>query len=252
MDWSEIVAFVVIAVVVEVSPGPNFLLVARTIADSGRVQAFANIGGFATAFFMHGSLSIFGVTVVLASTPGLLLIVKMAGAGYLCFLGVQSLRGVWHESHYSSTGNTPDAVIGRSVDILSPPFDVAGYASNVGIGQSVKVKGGGTGEIFTGWRDGFITNSLNPKISLFYLAVFPQFIGVGNVIEGLSFILVGFHVLVNALWFVSVALALEKMLASTRGNNVGNSIKVFSGAALIVLSAGFAYSAGMSSSPVVM
>jgi len=182
MEWSQVLAFVVIATVVTVTPGPNFLLITQTIAEAGQRQAYANIGGFATAFFVHGSLSIYGVSVVVA--------------------------------------NTPNPSIPRTTQRLMP--------SN-------------KGNVFKGWREGFITLCLNPKTSLFYIAVFPQFIGLGNSTEYRSFILVAIHVTINALWFAVVTVTLAKLLSSSRRNSFVNPLKLVSGIVLVILSGGFAF-----------
>ena len=65
MDWSNALSFAVVASLLVMSPGPNGVLVAKTVPTSGRAAGFANVAGFVTAFYLHGTLSILGISVVL-------------------------------------------------------------------------------------------------------------------------------------------------------------------------------------------
>lgn len=239
MEWSQVLAFVVIATVVTVTPGPNFLLITQTIAEAGQRQAYANIGGFATAFFVHGSLSIYGVSVVVANTPNLLYVIKMAGAAYLCFLGVKSLQAVsW------GPGNrvTKYLLTLRVVQMRNGASTRHSDTYSTSIPRTTqRLMPSNKGNVFKGWREGFITLCLNPKTSLFYIAVFPQFIGLGNSTEYRSFILVAIHVTINALWFAVVTVTLAKLLSSSRRNSFVNPLKLVSGIVLVILSGGFAF-----------
>jgi len=152
MEWSHLLSFFAIALVIEVSPGPNFLLIAKTVPTAGRTAATANISGFATAFLLHGALSIFGFSIVLSSSESLFFTVKILGAAYLCYLGVQALLEA--RPRLAKRPVLSSAV----VDI-----DLAGPVSS----QPTLIQQ----SLARGWREGFITNCLNPKISIFYLAV---------------------------------------------------------------------------------
>lgn len=92
MDWPLIMGFVLIATVLEVSPGANFALITRSVSVGGRSAALANIPGFSAAFLLQGALSIFGVAAILAASPGLLNVIQLFGALYLLYLGVQASR----------------------------------------------------------------------------------------------------------------------------------------------------------------
>ena len=168
MDYTlpDILNFAVVAALLVISPGPNGVLIAKTVPQSGKVAGGANTVGFVCAFYLHGMLSIFGISLILTQSQNIFLAIKLAGALYLCYLGLTTLN-----------------------DIRKPISDaatqVAGYKKRT---------------LATAFSEGFLTNALNPKVSMFYLAAFPQFIPPGG--GGLSaWLLVVVHSAINAIWF---------------------------------------------------
>ena len=91
MGWSEILAFMLAATLLVTSPGPNGVLIVRTVSSSGRATGFANIVGFFAAFYMHGALSILGISIILLKSATAFAVVKYLGAAYLCWIGIKSL-----------------------------------------------------------------------------------------------------------------------------------------------------------------
>src|SRR3546814_2279045 len=77
------------------SPGPNGVLIAKTVPTSGRAAGFANVAGFVAGFYLHGSLSIFGISLILLRSAEAFFVVKMLGAAYLCWIGIKALRDAW-------------------------------------------------------------------------------------------------------------------------------------------------------------
>src|SRR6188768_4590167 len=77
------------------SPGPNGVLIAKTVPTSGKAAGFANIGGFALAFLIHGAFAIFGLSVLLLQSANLFLAVKLIGAAYLIWIGLKALLDAW-------------------------------------------------------------------------------------------------------------------------------------------------------------
>lgn len=77
------------------SPGPNGVLIAKTVPTSGRAAGFANIAGFAAAFFMHGTFAIFGLSLIVLQSANLFMAVKLIGAAYLIWIGLKALRDAW-------------------------------------------------------------------------------------------------------------------------------------------------------------
>lgn len=167
LELSDTLSFAVVAALLVMSPGPNGVLIAKTVSLSGRGAGVANVAGFVGAFYLHGLLSIFGISLILTQSAAAFSIVKLAGALYLCYLGVQVLRG------------------GRG----------GGAAPGPAAAEHRRRK------LRAAFAEGFITNALNPKVSLFYLAAFPQFISPasGGLLPAL--LLVVIHSALNAVWF---------------------------------------------------
>ncbi len=95
MEFSHIVSFIMVASLLVMSPGPNGVLLTKTVPTSGKPAGFVNIAGFVAAFYMHGSLSVFGLSILLVQSAHIFFIVKMIGATYLCWLGFKAIWDAW-------------------------------------------------------------------------------------------------------------------------------------------------------------
>ncbi len=102
MDIVNLLTFVFVATLLVISPGPNGVLVAKTVPTSGRKAGFANVWGFVAAFYVHGTLSIFGISILLVQSAQAFFIFKLLGAGYLCWIGIKSLLAVWSNKQKNS------------------------------------------------------------------------------------------------------------------------------------------------------
>ncbi len=177
MSLETLLSFTLVAALLVMSPGPNGVLIAKTVPTSGRAAAFSNVGGFVSAFFLHGSLSILGISVILVHSAEAFFVVKMVGAAYLFWIGLKALR-----------------------DALSRKV----IASKVQPARSKRT-------LVRAFGEGFLTNALNPKVSMFYLAAFPQFIPAGEGAIAASMMLVATHSLINAVWFGAMIMLLAKV-----------------------------------------
>jgi len=167
VDWINALSFVVMATILVTSPGPNGVLIAKTVPTSGRAAGFANVAGFVAAFYFHGTLSILGISAILLTSSQAFFIVKMAGAAYLCWIGFKALR---------------DAYRGNNAAQAVEPAN-----------QQRTLR--------SAFVEGLLTNVLNPKTSMFYLAAFPQFITTGDGAVASAFVLVILHTIINVAWF---------------------------------------------------
>lgn len=199
MDISQLLAFGFVAALLVMSPGPNGVLVAKTVPTSGRAAGFANVAGFVTAFYLHGALSILGISVILVQSAQAFLIVKLLGAGYLCWIGIKALR---------------EAVRGVAAPVHVEP---------------AKRKRALTGAFV----EGFLTNALNPKVSMFYLAAFPQFMTVGENAVASAFLLVFIHSMINAVWFAAMVLLFARLARLARSGGFQRWLKGVTGVVFI-------------------
>lgn len=200
MDIHNIVTFIAVATLLVVSPGPNGFLIAKTVPLSGQKAGFANVAGFVAAFYLHGTLSIFGISILLVQSAVAFAVFKMLGAAYLIWIGVKAIKNA----------------INAKAAVLSEPSTKAQ--------KQVSIR--------SAFLEGFVTNALNPKVSMFYLAAFPQFISLDS--SALSaYVLVAAHSLINFLWFSFMILALSRLKSATSSIGFKRWINSITGVAFI-------------------
>lgn len=199
MDALTVLSFAVVAGLLVISPGPNGLLLAKTVPTSGKAAGFANVAGFVSAFYVHGALAVLGISVLLVRSAELFFLVKMAGAVYLCWIGLKALRDAWRGT-VVATGATP---AGRRRTLTAA------------------------------YIEGFFTNALNPKVSMFYLAALPQFLPIGEATATNTFLLVFLHSMMNLAWFGAMVVVFARLSAITRGGRVQRWIKGVTGVVFV-------------------
>lgn len=202
-----ILAFVVIVTLIVASPGPNLFLLLRTTPTFGRAAGLANTFGFAAAILSHAVLSLIGVGAVIAASALAFSILKIVGAAYLIWLGLKALRSAW-------TGEV-------SVDA-----DAAGAGAGGSAAHGLRAR----------FVEGYLTNVLNPKPALFYLAAFPQFIALGGVpilVQGVA--LGAVHAAIALLWYGAVVLGIGAVSRWMRRPVVWRWVQTVSGTALVAL-----------------
>jgi len=136
----SLLAWTILAIALVLSPGPDTILVAGQAARRGFGAGMAAAAGIFTGGLFYMLLCGFGFLALLNLVPGMFAAVKIAGALYLVWLGVQLLRGA-----------------------LRP---VAAGEKQVALGAPL--------------RQGFWSTVLNPKVAVFFLAALPQFVGTGE------------------------------------------------------------------------
>ncbi|NDV86608.1 LysE family transporter [Aurantimonas aggregata] len=191
MGLSNLLAFALATFFLVSSPGPNGALIARTVPTSGVPAAFANVAGFFTAFWVHGTLSVLGLSVIIMQSATAFAIVKYVGAAYLCWIGLKSLYEAFVQKR-----TLPDAPPARPARSLRGAY-----------------------------LDGLLTNGLNPKVSMFYLALFPQFIPAGDHPVASAYVLVAIHSLINVAWFTVVILLFARLATFTRSGGFQRGLK---------------------------
>ncbi len=199
MDLSTLITFTIVASLLVMSPGPNGLLIVKTVSTSGKGAGFANVAGFMLAFYVHGALSILGISIILMQSAQIFFVVKMLGALYLCWIGLKALRDALTDQK-----NQPDVV-----------------------------HAGEKKAYFKAFVEGFLTNGLNPKVSMFYLAAFPQFISESAGSMSMSFTLVFIHSVLNLIWFSAMVLLCSKLTKFGRSVSFQRWLKGVTGVVFI-------------------
>ena len=188
----DLALFMVSGFILNVMPGPDTLLIMSKSASQGwRAGSVASLG-IGSGVFVHIVAAALGLSAILASSATAFLVVKYAGAAYLVYIGLMALR----------QKSRPDA------DTASPAHAAAGQTHSM---KSIY------------WQ-GFLSNALNPKVALFFLAFVPQFIGHDAPDKALAFIVLGLIFNFNSmLWChflaVSRALASQRLKASATISN---------------------------------
>lgn len=208
MDIVNLLTFVFVATLLVISPGPNGVLVAKTVPTSGRKAGFANVWGFVAAFYVHGTLSIFGISILLVQSAQAFFIFKLLGAGYLCWIGIKSLLAVWSNKQKTALLSSK-----KKQNIIS------------------------TRGAFV---EGFLTNMLNPKVSMFYLAAFPQFLSIGESAYQ-AYFLISAHAFINLVWFSAMVFLLARLKDLTSSASFTKWLKSVTGVVFIGFGAKLAF-----------
>ena len=165
--------FIVSGLLLNITPGPDSLFIMARSATQGWRAGFVACWGIGSGVFVHVFAAALGLSALLATSATAFAVVKVIGAAYLAWIGIGMLR-------QRVGGDEP------ATRIDAPPRTIA-YR-----------------DIF---RQGFLTNVLNPKVALFFLAFVPQFIAPDASSKPLAFILLGAIFDVNGmLWCHSLAL----------------------------------------------
>lgn len=206
--YNEVITFSLIALLLVISPGPNGVLIIKTASAHGKAPSIFNILGLTSATFFHGAFSIFGLSALLMQSAELFFIIKVLGAAYLFYIGVKAII----QSYKKCAPETfqSESELQKSA---APKRQSLGY-----------------------FNEGFITQILNPKVSIFYLAAFPQFISPENFSYLAAFSLVAIHAGIIFLWFTGITFAIERIKSSVKNSVVGKWVQRLSGSAMIYFS----------------
>ena len=198
----EIISFALVTLLLVISPGPNSVLILRSAMVNGRKAAFANIGGLLTATFMHAALSIAGLSAIILASSTAYAVIKIAGAAYLIYLGLKAIRASFKPKKAKPEMETQKPV------------------------QKPR-------SFFAAFGEGLLTQLLNPKVSMFYLAAFPQFIDLLNPNYGYALLLTCIHTFWIGAWFSLMTLGLGKMAGALGSDLVTRWMNRASGIALL-------------------
>lgn len=205
---AQLLAFLVVAGLLTITPGADMALVMRHALGSGRRQAFFASLGIGLGCLIWGTASALGVAVVLAQSALAFTVLKYVGSAYLLYLGagalIAAIRGQDH-----------------------PPVrtDAAARTKDTRRGPSRSA-------CFT---QGLLTNLLNPKVAVFYLTFLPQFVAPDRPVLPQSIFLATTHVLMGLVWLMLYARFLDRMAAVLLSNRVKRRIEAVTGAVLMAL-----------------
>jgi threonine/homoserine/homoserine lactone efflux protein len=169
--WS----FAVVVGLLTLTPGLDTALILRTAALRGRREAWGVVLGIQLGTLTWGTLSALGVSALLTASHDAYEALRWAGAAYLVWMGARMLLGSLRR--HAGTEEAAEAAAG-----------------------SAATASGGADGWLLGVRRGALTNLLNPKVGVFYVAVLPQFIPAGSPHLAMGVLLTCVHVVEGLLW----------------------------------------------------
>jgi threonine/homoserine/homoserine lactone efflux protein len=194
-DLASLVAFSLTALALVVAPGPDTMLILRYGLTSGRRAALAAVAGVQVGLVVHTLLAVAGISALIAASPTLFRGLAIAGVAYLGWLGIGGLRGT---AAFAVHGARPP-VTARAA-----------------------------------WRDAVLTNVLNPKVILLFVALYPNFIkpdrgDVASQLLSLSAVLI----VINVIWQTPLAWAANRVRGWLGSPHVQVLVSRLTGAVLL-------------------
>jgi threonine/homoserine/homoserine lactone efflux protein len=167
--------FIATAIVLVITPGQDtFFILGRSLA-SGRAAGIAAALGITAGSVIHTFLAALGLSALLATSPYAFMAVKFAGAAYLLYIGARALL--------TRASGLPGADASSESDGRWPAF-----------------------------RQGIVSNLLNPKVALFFLALMPQFISAGSTHKVAAFLALGLSfVALGVVWCLVLAIGAARL-----------------------------------------
>ena len=204
-DMHHLLLFIVAGWLLNLTPGPDVLyIVSNALRRGARAGVVASFG-ITAGCFVHIFAAAIGVSALMAASATAFTVLKLIGAAYLVYVGVRMLMS---RAPAMSLDGDADAGADASATGVSqaPAFPVLSYDS-------------GLADVFV---KGFLTNVLNPKVALFFLAFVPQFIAPDVENKAWVFFLLGLLFNVNAIpvnigWALGAAWLARRVGAVQRG-----------------------------------
>ena len=190
--------FVGVVALLTITPGADMAMVARSVFTGGRREAFGTTLGISAGCLVWAFASAIGVAAVLAASRTAYDALRLVGAAYLVWLGVQSLLAAR-----------------RGAAVEPVPTTGARRASP--------------------FRQGLLTNLFNPKIAVFYSTFLPQFIAPGDPVVALSLALAGVHIAFGLAWLSLYAWLLDRAVAAFKGSRLRRALDAVTGTVLVGL-----------------
>jgi threonine/homoserine/homoserine lactone efflux protein len=172
VELHQLLPFLVASILITVVPGADMALVTRQVLIGGPRLAQRTIFGNLAGICVHGAALAVGLSALLVASATAYTVVKLAGAAYLVWLGIQTIRAAKRPAPA-----TPDA----SPDATGPISPRRAFAQ------------------------GLVSTVLNPKPALFFLTFLPQFIDRNESVLAQTLFLTLVHVLVGLVWLTTYA-----------------------------------------------
>ena len=189
--------FLVTAIALNLSPGPDTVYILGRSVSQGTSAGVASVLGISTGVLIHTFAATIGLSALITASAHAFLFLKILGATYLVYIGIKVIFS--HETE------------GEKEQILNSD---------------------GFWRIY---RQGLLTNVLNPKVALFFLALMPQFIASESNSKPLAFIVLGVcFVLTGTLWCLCLVWFASNLTKQLRQTSVFSKMLKYVSSALFV------------------
>ena len=193
------VPFIGVVAVIVVLPGPDMALVLQNGLARGRRAAVETALGINTGLLVWAVAAALGVAALLHASAPAFMLLKLAGAAYLVWLGVRALSDAWRGTADAST-------VHSARQRKASPF-----------------------------RQGLLSNLLNPKIALVFTTLIPQFVHAGDPAVAQTLLLAGIFIGMGLVWLTSYALLVAKVGELLKRSAVRRLLNAVTGTVLTAL-----------------
>jgi len=192
-------------VLLTLTPGVDTLLIIRNSARGGWWDGAVSSLGICCGLFVHATISALGISVILLQTAWAFSALKTAGACYLIWLGV----GSWRRAVRGGSGTR----------FMQPSVGHCAFS------------------FWRSFREGFLSNVLNPKTIIFYMAFLPQFIDPMRPPLGQSLVVAALHFTIAMAWQCALASMVERAAGWLQRPRVGKIFDALTGSVLLYIGA---------------
>lgn len=187
--------FTMAAILLNITPGSDTMYIITRSVSQGQKAGFYSVLGITSGALIHTLLAALGLSVLLANSPIAFMIVKYIGASYLCYLGFKMLTSK------------------QALSITNSLQDHKNLATTKSLNH------------WQIYKQGILTNTFNPKVALFFVAFFPQFIEPSYAHSMLSFLVLGLTFATTGLiWCSCLTLLASKFSKKLREKPVIESV----------------------------
>ncbi len=199
---SSLLTVALVSLLAAISPGPDFVVVVKNSLSYSRTMGFLTAFGTSLALLIHLSYTLIGIGVLITEGSFVYTLLKYVGAGYLFYIGCKGLISSFKQQPSLTVKQTENSHTISSLAAL---------------------------------KQGFLTNLLNPKCSLFFVSLFSQFIMVDTPLS-LKLGYAGINWSITLCWFLFLSYLITGKLILSRISSFRKYIDRIMGCALIVLS----------------
>ena len=174
--------FIIAAIILNLTPGVDTMYILTRSVSQGRTSGMVSVAGIMSGCIVHILCAAFGLSLILSSSATVFMFVKWAGALYLIYLGIKMLL-----EKNSAFETSPS--IHEAVDLMKT------------------------------YKQGVLTNVLNPKVGLFFLSFLPQFINPNHVTGPIPFLILGgTFLMTGTIWCLFLSWTAASMTNTLRNN----------------------------------